>query len=560
MGDRGSRAEAQNTDLVPELKVQQSLYTPGATRSSILAAPTLDSDRVVTVNVWRNHGFEPLVPVIERYAQFGGWRPSFVIGDYDDSMSFANHQPADIELIWIDPTRYADRLTEVDLWSWLRSRLDHLRTLSDAHVVVATWSQDATAGDGVFESLDSIPGVAIADLSRVCSDANVDLLDLRTSKITGSPIGRRAQLVIAQALGCRWLAAFVVRTVKVVAFDLDYTLHGGALVDDGIHGIHVSDGYESLQLLARRLRERGTFVALVSRNEREDVVELLSQPSYPLAVNDFDVVWTGFGPKSQGLTQIANELNIGVDSVLFVDDNVGELAAAVTDLPEIRIVWAQTDPLETLAAVENFPGVWQWSVNEARVSDAAANVERRKIEDASADARQYLASIGAQLDFQLDAIKELPRLADLSQRTNQFNLTLRRLSEQQLNGLMRGEDSSVISVGLSDRLSDSGTIGLIATSYRDGQLHVEELCVSCRAMGRQLEDAIVIGALSRVPQISKSEHVVFDVADGPRNGPVRVWLSRLLGLDDAAAPGEYRISAEQIQRYGDPDGVICTFS
>jgi FkbH-like protein len=182
-------------------------------------------------------------------------------------------------------------------------------------------------------------------------------------------------------------------------------------------------------------------------------------------------------------------------------------------------------------AVEYYPGLWRWK-HEAddtkRIADLKASFQRESLAMKHADPADYLRSLQITLTYFWDQQAHLGRLADLCRKTNQFNLALRRFSEAELFDLMNRPDACVASVQLSDRLSDSGIIAVIVAERSGNQLRVEELCISCRAIGRFLENDIVINALRRMSIWRCCEIVKFHVRKGERNQPALNWLNRLL--------------------------------
>jgi FkbH-like protein len=225
-------------------------------------------------------------------------------------------------------------------------------------------------------------------------------------------------------------------------------------------------------------------------------------------------------------------LRIGVDAVVFVDDNPGELATVATRWTGLHTVHAKEDAEGTCRALDWYPGLWAWSVGEAdalRLADLGAVTLRAQALMASADRQAYLESLQVRLDLALNPQARLARLVELSQKTNQFNLNLRRVSEVEMARRLGDRGHRVVSIRLRDRLADSGIIGLICGRREGGALVIDELCISCRALGRDLEDLMVGEAVRWMLEELPAERVEFKHQTGPRNEPARSWLARLLG-------------------------------
>lgn len=512
-----------------------------------------------SINVWRNHSIEPILSAAQPYLAFGRWHADFRLSDYDDSLMFTARAPADLELIWLDSERYLRTMSPPQWLAWLGERLHALRQVSDAPIIVATWLAGQGDAREMAEIVRRTPGVHFADLGAYCTERNVALIDRRTAAMAGTPIGNAAQLEIARKLACHWLPATVLPNIKAVALDLDNTLHSGVLGEDGTDGIVLSEGHRHFQQYLRSLRERGIFLALVSRNEPADVEALFAgRPDYPLRWSDFSAAEVSWDDKAASVRRVARTLRIGLDAVLFIDDNPGELASVALSLPEVRSVHATPDASATQRAVHHFPGLWRWQTNaddRKRVEDLKASAQRDAILTDSPDPATYFRTLRIALHYRTDAPEQLERLADLCRKTNQFNLALRRFNEAELAQRMQSPTAAVVGVQLKDRLADSGVIAVVVAE-RDGcRLTVSEICISCRALGRHLEDTLLLEAIRSMPVYEACSEVAFTVAHAPRNQPALEWLRRILGTARAPDEGVHVVSTEALRRFEAAEGI-----
>lgn len=542
-------------------EAQELLFAPRPARLALTQAelPTDPQAPARRIRVWRNHAFEPLIELMTPYLRFGRWTADFDIGDYDDSLMFAELptlRPPDLHLLWLDNTRLLSKLALADWLDWLSGRVRALRQADAAPILIATWlapEQEAQAR----ERLLAQPGVQLANLQPLCEQAGVPLLDARNASWAGSPLSRLAQLQAARALACHWLPALLLPPLKAIALDLDHTLYRGVLGEDGVRGVELSDAHRALQQRLLQWRERGIFLALVSRNEAVDVRQLFDErQDFPLRWAHFSATEIGWGDKSEALARIAQQLRIGLDAMVYVDDNAGELAQVASHHPQIRTLWAHADAAQTQAALDLCPALWRWAVSDddrKRVQDAQAQAERAALQGQGEPDAEYYRSLQVSLELRLDPAADLQRLADLCVKTNQFNLAMRRFNGAELQQHLQAPDSAVVSVRLADRLSDSGTIAVLVAQRNGPALDVLELCISCRALGRRLEDSIVALALQQMPQLADCESVRFRVEHGPRNQPAREWLARWLG--QAPEPGWHAVPAERLRAHRAPDGV-----
>jgi FkbH-like protein len=515
-------------------KAQASLFEPRPSRVNLLGIdlPGQMHHAANVVNVWRNHGFESMQPLIAPYAAFRSWPLSFRLSAYDDSFSFNDIQAASVELLWMDASRLLSRIQFSEWLEWLKERLGALRKVSSAPVVLATWVKGESQRKALETVIALFPAVYFADLGKACVEADIPLLDHRTASLAGTSISNRAQVLLARELGCKWLAGACLPPVKALAVDLDNTLHSGVLGEEGYDNVRLTMGHANLQRYLKELQQRGVFLALVSRNEMADVKELFAERSdYPLRWEDFSAIEISWADKASAIKRIADKLRISTDSILFVDDNPGELAEVTQALPRLQTLYAHKDANHTRGAVENFPGLWRWK-QEAddvkRIRDISASLERESLVAAYTDPADYFRSLHVHLTYYVNAHSQLGRLSDLCRKTNQFNLAIRRFSEAELFDRMRRPDTCVASVQLSDRLADSGIVAVIVAERIDKTLQVQELCISCRAMGRRLENDIIVQAIRRMPIWAGCEEVEFLVQVGERNQPARNWLNGLI--------------------------------
>jgi FkbH-like protein len=487
--------------------------------------------RRIDVRVHRNHGFEAVASATHAYAGWNLLEFEYAIGAYDDTLSFARRAGGDVELIWLDVTRL-EKLSGAELGTWLTSRLRALRNQTSNPIVVLAWPLDSALRAALEQA--PLAGVHIADLDALAAEIGETWIDQRTLALSGTRLSNAACLRIARELACCWIPACVQTPIKAIAVDLDQTLYRGILGEDGPSGVELTAAHGAFQSRLAALGRNGTFLALVSRNEPADVQALFAQrEDFPLRLDDFSAVEVSWGDKSEAIQRIADRLRIGTNSIIFVDDNAGELAAVAARLPVVT-VHARPDAAETEAALVHVAGLWRWkgsAEDGIRAVDLRAATIRDELAHATTIPSDYLKSLHIRLEYLLNPRDQLARVFELGQKTNQFTLALRRFKEAELAARMEGPDSGVVAIRLSDRLSDSGIVGVIVGTREADTLHVEELCVSCRALGRHLEDSMLTQGLLLLTEGREPRALSFALKKGPRNQPGRQWLSNFLALE-----------------------------
>jgi FkbH-like protein len=509
------------------------LFAKAPTRASLLELRPSWPLQKVSVRVHRNLSSEFVSSVAAPYLAFAGFEVNWIYGGYDDSLAFAESGDADVELVWLDYSRFP-KLSSRELVTWLTSRLADLRSRTRSPILVnSDIREDSDLNTLLLEAVEPLAGVHVCDLAGIREETEEPLIDARNQKVAGLPYSNIASVLIARRLGSYWLPGVLSAGIKAIVVDLDQTLYEGVLGEDGPTGVRLSDAHLELQRTLLSYRERGFFLAICSRNEPEDVWAMFEErPDMVLRPEHLSAHSISWDSKTLGLQRIASDLRIGVDAMLVIDDNAGELASISEQLEGTRFLHAGANTSVTSRALRNFPGLHKWrddKTDELRIADLAATAKRV---DAASEgfSRDYLKSLHATVRFRVNVKNDAHRLQELSGKTNQFNVKLGRLQASDVVRYMSSNECRAVGVELADRLSDSGLIAAVFTRIVGDDCYVDEVCVSCRALGRGLEDLLVLGAVRAgfvdgfIPAALCVSYAV-----GPRNGPALQWLRRLTG-------------------------------
>ena len=392
----------------------QPLLFNALNRADITACVPTWPLRRLRARVHRNHGFEAVSSGTAAYAAWNGLAFEWLIGGYDDTLSFDLHGEADVEIIWLDTSRIGV-LGEEGIGPWLIGRLRALRAQTTRPLVVLAWPLDDDDRDRL--NAVAIPGTHIVDLAPIAASRGSRWLDPRLASVSGTRLGNQACLRIARELACCWLPAATLPPRKAIAVDLDGTLYSGALGEEGPTGIELTPGHREFQHRLAGLREEGMLLALVSRNERADVEALFAQRTdFPLRLSDFSAIEVSWDDKSHAIGRIADRLRIGTDAIIFIDDNPGELAGVGATLP-VFTVHATTDPMLTIAALEHVSGLFRWRgsfEDQLRAVDLRASEERASLALSASSADEYLRSLQVRLEYFVGPREQLARCTKLS--------------------------------------------------------------------------------------------------------------------------------------------------
>ena len=305
------------------------------------------------------------------------------------------------------------------------------------------------------------------------------------------------------AMAQEWIR-FVVplsgRVAKALVVDLDNTLWGGVVGEDGLAGIKLGAeypgaAYQGLQRALLDFTRKGILLAVCSKNNFDDAMEALEKhPGMLVRAKDFAALRINWGDKAQNLREIAAELNIGLDALAFLDDNAFEREQVRTLLPEVTVIDLPHDPFNYAAAVRNcavFERLTLSAEDQRRTAMYAAQRERAGAEQQFQSKEDFFRYLEQEVD--LDNVSEmtLARVAQLTQKTNQFNLTTRRYSEAQIAEMAQRPGWNVFSLRVRDRFGDHGLVGVAITHDEGEECEIDSFLLSCRVIGRTIETALL---------------------------------------------------------------------
>ena len=290
------------------------------------------------------------------------------------------------------------------------------------------------------------------------------------------------------------------RVVKCVVLDLDNTLWGGVIGDDGVDGIVLNahgdgEAFYRLQTYLKELLQRGILLAVCSKNEMNAaLLPFEKHPDMVLKRSDITVFQANWNDKAENIRKVRDILNIGLDSMVFLDDNPFERNLVRGILPEVIVPELPEDPADYVRAISELnlfetTAFSKEDVNRAELYRAEA--ERRDAQASFANAGEFLQSLEMKMVATRFDPFHLPRVAQLIQRSNQFNLTTHRYSEADCEALMKDPGVLPLYATLSDRLGDHGLIGVIVVVPEQNELLIRDWLMSCRVLARGVEQTLM---------------------------------------------------------------------
>lgn len=419
----------------------------------------------------------------------------------------------------LSPAR-ADEAVDRVLGSF-RSWIEAIRSRTTAHVVIHGWEVPDLAGAGTYDAQD--PGGQAARIRRINAGiveiarahAGVYVLDCdalvarhgrrswhdetkwRTMRM---PIAA-AHLVHLAHEWLRFLHPVTGRLAKCLVVDLDNTLWGGVIGEDGMHGIrvgaeHPGSAYRDLQRAILDLSNRGIILAVCSKNNPADAMEALEKhEGMLLRPAHFAALKFNWKDKATNLREIAEELNIGIDSLAFLDDNPAERELVRAQVPEVTVIDLPEDPALYARVLREHPVFERLALSaedRERGKFYAQDRQRAELERSAGSLDDFYRSLKQEVEFGTVTPATLSRVAQLTQKTNQFNMTTRRCSEAEVAALAADPRWRVFWLRVRDRFGDNGIVGVVmARRAADDLWEIDNLLMSCRVIGRTVETAVL---------------------------------------------------------------------
>ncbi|MEX2415490.1 MAG: HAD-IIIC family phosphatase [Paenibacillaceae bacterium] len=538
------------SDVLTYLSTADTLLSSLPTREQMTRSPIHSVIRTHKVRVDRTMPFELIGNLLPPFCGLWEAGVQFDYSDYDATLSqLGGDYQADVYIIWLDWRIYHQSMAMDEAVHWLMGRIRQLRDVTAATIWVNNWPESLDLGDTLFglrvgergrirrfneclsEYIEPMTGCEMLDLAGIAYEATGIVYDRRNDEISSYPFSDSMTIRIAQHLGAQLLPATFLPRLKAIALDLDDTLYSGVLGEDGWDRVNLTEGHYELQKLLLKLKHSGMILTICSRNEEQDVKSLFEgREDFPLQWTDFAVICANWQSKADNLQQLTQQLNIDPAAFLFIDDNPVELLKMAEVMSSVKLLRADHDGMGTMNKLCHYPGLYQIRPDHEaalRTADIQANQIRKSLKEKASVSSTYMESLRMAVTIHVNEPSHAGRLFDMSRKTNQFNLALRRMTEIEAQAVMNKEQYVTLTVRLSDIVSDSGIIGALVCSLEGRKARLIETIFSCRALGRDIESVSFACLLERL-SLRGIELLDIDVKDGPRNAPAIEWLKRFV--------------------------------
>ncbi len=493
--------------------------------------------RPLNVCILRSFTVEPSVPLLEAAALVNSIKLNVTLGGFN---AYAQEILSSKSLVYKSEIDVAFIVTQTrdiapDIWSGecellserveeiikrFESLINAFRSNSNAYLILHNLEQPAWTSQGnldigsQFSQRDAINRINIGLVEVAEKNEGVHILDYdslvsRHGRASWSDESR--WLTMRMPLGIdnlchlvdEWLKFIVPvsgRIAKAVVVDLDNTLWGGVLGEEGIKGIHLDCDYpggafQEVQRALLDLYNRGILLAVCSKNDETEALAVIEKhPGMVLKKKNFAAFKINWLDKATNIKAIARELNIGCDSIAFLDDNAAERLWVRKSLPDVSVIDLKDDPSTYARSLRHSPVFERLTLSnedKQRGRIYSDQKQRDDLLDNTASLEDFYWSLDMKLDVFLATSDDVARVAQLTQKTNQFNLTTRRYSESEIDELINNPSFEVFAARVADRFGDNGIISVVIVETIETTARLDTFLMSCRVIGKTVETGIL---------------------------------------------------------------------
>ena len=325
----------------------------------------------------------------------------------------------------------------------------------------------------------------------------------------------------------RYIRALKGMTKKCIVLDLDNTLWGGIIGEDGLEGIKLSNTspgieYVDFQRGLLSLYNRGVILSICSKNNYDDAIKVFQEHPYQVLKEDhFAAMRINWQNKAANIADLAKEINIGLDSMVFFDDNPVERAQVSQAHPEVLVVELPKNPRlyrETLETLNVFDVLSLTKEDLVRGEMYAGKRKRAELEQTAESIEDFLRTLDLRVKIQPVNDFDTPRVVQLIGKTNQFNLTTRRYTDAEVRQFREDKDLIVYSMAVTDKFGDEGVVGVAIVKKKGDDWWVDSFLMSCRVIGRSAETALLARIVADARD-GKAKRVIGEYIPTKKNPP-----------------------------------------
>ncbi len=403
--------------------------------------------------------------------------------------------------LWRNATeKLIEKITDIPIFvSTIDFRESAIRTYSERKYYIE-WADEWY--QFVQSLAESKKNVYVMDiLQRILNEGRNSFYSNKMWYMGSMPYSKNGIIAVVDEISKALSAVFESRK-KIIALDLDNTLWGGVIGEDGINGVELSEHKEGarfydFQLRLLEMQKRGILLAINSKNNCEDAMEAIeNHPHMLLRKNSFVSEKINWNDKSSNIKEMETELNLTEGAFVFIDDNPVEREVVNGQRPDVLIPEFPVDTTDLVDMAEKlyinvFKSLSLTDEDKAKTQMYQTEAKRKAIQSSTLDLDDYIKVLEMRADIHLMCDEELERVHQLCNKTNQFNLTTKRYTQKEISDMLADVRYDIFTISSSDKFGDNGLVGVAICERKEKAVVIDTFLMSCRVMGRKLENVII---------------------------------------------------------------------
>ena len=472
----------------------------------------------------RNEQVENFAYKINNYSTLSKLKFKFSFSDYDNNLTVIEKK-YDLSIIWLDYTYYK---INSQFYKWINSKANELSKFSDYVLIKPIIIPDIKYSkiiklNNEYKKIFTNEKIIFLDIVDELLEDHKIYWDLERSEFFGTKTSLYGQDLQAKLLGFKVLPSIFNQKIKSIIFDLDDTLYTGVVGEDGIKNIYLDKNQKKAEKIYSSFLKKGTLLSICSKNNENDIKEVFKNRI--LNKKLFFPIQANWEVKSKNIQEIQKILKIIFHNILFIDNNIGEVIEVKKSIPDINVFWAHNS-VSFLNCLKFYPNLTDYfnsnsnEINNKRIIDLKASLKRDKLKRVIKN-KNYLAILKMKVEYRLNNKKEFDRIFSLTNKVNQFIFTYKRFNKAEIKEYFNNSNKFVFTISLKDKFSDSGNIGVVFFTRINNTIYLDELCVSCRALGRKLENYFIFYPLKILSKKITFDNFSIKFVNGPKNKPAK---------------------------------------
>ena len=481
------------------------------------------------VFVLRNEQSENFFDKVNTYSSLRNLFFKFYHSGYDNNLNF-KIQKYDLTILWLDYSKYK---INKNFFIWIKDKIKKLGSCGKYVLVKpiilpnTSFAKLEKINKVFFKTIYS-DKVFFLNFLREYKSNSHSYWDLERSELFGTNVSIHGQNLHSKLLGLKYLPSIYLQKIKVIIFDLDDTLYSGTIGEDGIKKIKLDKYQTKASEYYKSLYKKGTILSICSKNNKSDI-DLIFKKKF-LDKKFFFPIKSNWDPKYKNIINIQKQLNISYKNILFIDNNISEILSVKKNIKDINVFWANDSAsflncLKFYPNLENFLNNNDDETNKKRIKDLKANKKREKFFSSN---KNNFKDLKMELDFRLNNYKEIERIFSLTNKVNQFIFSYKRFDKSQIREYLKTKNRFVFTISLKDKFSDSGNVAVLYFTKDNDDLILNEVCISCRALGRNLENAFIFEPVKILSQKNKIKNFFIEFKKGEKNKPAEIYFKKLI--------------------------------